>query len=218
MKKLFFILMALCLNVFGMTIFTSCVGKQEKDAASGDFKLNIHVVEGHEPVVKGYKVFLSKEVDGKLDRIDTIFIDGKDASYSVYLDNVYFAVIGTIFSDDSIGNYGTMFPCVPGETAELKVVDDQFYLSGTGLYEQWKKADELVRGPHIHRTESDFIIKDYLKRHGDEEGCAMYYIMRRVLINETMRDTISKETLKGMIPQSIFEGRMKKVIDHYMKI
>ncbi|MBP5375813.1 MAG: hypothetical protein J6Y38_05715, partial [Bacteroidaceae bacterium] len=145
-------------------------------------------------------------------------IDGKDASYSVYLDDVYEAVIGTIFPDDSIGNYGTMFPCVPGETAELKVVDDQFYLSGTGLYEQWRKADELVRGPHIHRTESDFIIKDYLKRHGDEEGCAMYYIMRRVLINETMRDTISKETLKGMIPQSIFEGRMKKVIDHYMKI
>ena len=46
----------------------------------------------------------------------------------------------------------------------------------------------------------------------------MYYIMRRSLINETMRDTISKETLKEMIPQSIFEGRMKKVIDHYMKI
>ena len=218
MKKNVLVLMALSLNVFGMTIFTSCVGKQEKDAASGDFNLNIHVVEGHEPVVKGYKVFLSKEVDGKLDRIDTIFIDGKDASYSVYLDNVYFAVIGTIFSDDSIGNYGTMFPCVPGETAELKVVDDQFYLSGTGLYEQWRKADVLVRGPHIHRTESDFIIKDYLKRHGDEEGCAMYYIMRRALINETMRDTISKETLKEMIPQSIFEGRMKKVIDHYMKI
>ena len=71
---------------------------------------------------------------------------------------------------------------------------------------------------HIHKTESDSIIKNYLKRHGDEEGCAMYYIMRRALINETMRDTISKETLKEMIPQSIFEGRMKKVIDHYMKI
>ena len=210
--------MALSLNVLGMTIFTSCVGKQEKDAATGDFNLNIHVAKDHDPVVKGYEVFLSKEVDGKLDRIDTIFIDGKDASYSVYLDDVYEAVIGTIFPDDSIGNYGTMFPCVPGETAELKVVDDQFYLSGTGLYEQWKKADELVRGPHIHRTESDSIIKNYLKRHGDEEGCAMYYIMRRALINETMRDTISKETLKEMIPQSIFEGRMKKVIDHYMKI
>ena len=55
--------------------------------------------------------------------------------------------------------------------------------------------------------ETDSILRNYLKEHGNEEGCSLCFIQEGAL---------PSKVLKQLIPQPIFTGRMKDIAELLM--
>ena len=183
------------------------VSLNKNTSKKGDFKLNIHITEGIND--SGYLIDLYKHSGWGRSRVATLSAKGKECSYSTRLDDVYLADVTATFPDGSVCTHCMRFPFVPGETAELKVMNGSFYLSGTGFYGQWIKADDLVENArkYYKQEETDALIRNYLMEHGNEEGCVMYYVKNSILPQETLRE---------MIPSSVMNGRFKKIINLYL--
>ena len=198
MKKINLILMALCLNVLA-------VSAQQVSSVDNNFRLNIYVSEGIDD--SGYLIHVFNH-DGKpLDRLANLPVEEKECSFTTYLDDVYLADVIATSPADSAWTH-IRFPFVPGETAELKVMNGSSCLSGTGFYRQWIRADELVENARKYHTEeeTDSMLTNYLKQHGNEEGCAIYYLQENILPLKTMRELISS---------TVWNGRFKKIISMY---
>ena len=198
MKKLNLILMALCLNVL-------VVPAQQVSSVDNNFRLNIHVSEGVDD--SGYLIHVFNHVDKPLDRLANLPVEERECSFTTYLDDVYLADVIATSPADSAWTH-IRFPFVPGETAELKVMNGSSCLSGTGFYKQWMRADALVENVRNNHTEeeTDSMLTNYLKEHGSEEGCAMYYLQNNILPLKTMRE---------LIPSTVWDGQFKKIISMF---
>ena len=88
-------------------------------------------------------------------------------------------------------------------------MNGSFYVSGTGFYNDWIKADEVIENANKYHTaeETDSILRNYLKEHGNEEGCSLCFIQEGAL---------PSKVLKQLIPQPIFTGRMKDIAELLM--
>lgn len=135
--------------------------------------------------------------------------------YSQYLDKPYLVDVVATFPDGSVCTHCMRFPFVPGEKAQLEVRNGSFYLSGTGFYGEWIKADELVENAQKYHTaeETQQMLTNYLKEHGNEEGCAMYFIIRSSHMGSSQ---LSPDILRQYIPKSIINGRFKDIIQMYL--
>lgn len=180
---------------------------QSQKSGKGDFRLNIHVTEGIND--SGYLIDLYNHGGKIRDRIGSVSVKEKETSFATHLDGIYLADVTATFPDGSVCTHCMRFPFVPGETAELKVMNGSFYLSGTGFYRQWIKADELVENAQKYhkQSETDSLIRNYLKEHCTEEGCVLYYVKNNVLPIETIRQ---------IVPSSILNGRFKQIIELYL--
>ncbi len=207
MKKLSLLLTALCLQVLAVHAQPSASFTQPQKSGKDNFHLNIHVTEGIND--SGYLIDLYNHGGKIRNRIGRISVKEKETSFSTRLDDIYLADVTATFPDGSVCTHCMRFPFVPGETAELKVMNGSFYLSGTGFYRQWIKADELVENAHKYhkQSETDSLIRNYLKEHCAEEGCVLYYVKNNVLPIETIRE---------MVPPSILNGRFKNIIELYV--
>ena len=166
-----------------------------------NFELNIHVSEGIGDsgylIERYYKTQRSKQ-------IADIPAENKKCTFSTYLDQPYLADVTATFPDGSICSHCMRFPIVPGEKAELKVMNGRFFLSGTGFYEEWSRAGDLADNAPKYRTAAEVkaIYADYLKEHAQEEGVVMYYIYERLL---------PRKTIEEIVPESVLNGRMADV-------
>ena len=173
-----------------------------------NFSMNVHISEGIGD--SGYLVYLYNVLNGYgRNQIADIAAKDKKCSFSTYLDKPYLADLFATFPDGSICTHCVRFPFVPGEKAEVKVMNGSFYVSGTGFYNDWIKADEVIENANKYHTaeETDSILRNYLKEHGNEEGCSLCFIQEGAL---------PSKVLKQLIPQPIFTGRMKDIAELLM--
>ena len=177
--------------------------------------MEIHTNRGVVTGVIGKKPIHLQDRDAKAKDYDAedLWIDiaakDKKCSFSTYLDKPYLADLFATFPDGSICTHCVRFPFVPGEKAEVKVMNGSFYVSGTGFYNDWIKADEVIENANKYHTaeETDSILRNYLKEHGNEEGCSLCFIQEGAL---------PSKVLKQLIPQPIFTGRMKDIAELLM--
>lgn len=106
------------------------------------------------------------------------------------------------FPDGSICTHCMRFPFVPGEHAEVKVMNGTFYLTGSTFYKQYSDADELIEnaGKYHKQEETQALLLDYLKEHADEEGCVMRYMHH---------DVLPRETILSFVPDKVKNGRFR---------
>ena len=122
----------------------------------------------------------------------------------------YLADILASFPDGSVCTHCVRLPFVPGEHVDVKVVNGGFYLTGSKFYKEWGDAEDLIENARKYHTpeETESIIKEYLKEHASEDGCALSFIQNHVL---------PRDTLMEMIPQSLYD-RMKYVADYLLEL
>lgn len=185
---------------------------QTSKKAKANFELNIRVTEGIGD--SGYLINLWDEHQYRK-QVGEISVKDRKSFYSQYLDKPYLADVVATFPDGSVCTHCMRFPFVPGEKAQLEVRNGSFYLSGTGFYGEWIKADELVENARKYHTaeETQQMLTNYLKEHGNEEGCAMYFIIRSSHMGASQ---LSPDILRQYIPKSIINGRFKDIIHMYL--
>lgn len=127
--------------------------------------------------------------------------EGK-CDYECHLEGPKWMCLQAYFADRSICSAYISMPIVPGERAKLVVQNGFFDLDGTPFYHQWNRASYLSYNADLYHDKqlADSLLLDYLRAHGSEEGCAVFYQANHKL----PQDTIFK-----YVPQTIREGRFK---------
>ena len=182
---------------------------EKRKARKPNFDMDVHVSQGIGD--SGYLVFLYDELDGVIrNQIDDIAVKDRKCSFSTYIDKPYLADLFATFPDGSVCTHCVRLPFVPGEHVDVKVINGGFYLNGTKFYHEWADADDLIENAHkYHKAEeTDSILKTYLREHGNEEGCAICFIQEHALPSKTLRE---------LIPEAFFNGRMKNIVDFLMR-
>ncbi|MCQ2203557.1 MAG: redoxin domain-containing protein [Bacteroidales bacterium] len=109
----------------------------------------------------------------------------RQSHFAMNLDETKTIEVVATYPDGSISQRGMVFPFVPGERAELKVMGDRFELTGTGFYKEWAKADEAVENltRYASGEEQSEKLKAYYKDHADNLGVVVYFMMHRNLVS-----------------------------------
>lgn len=165
-----------------------------------NFKVDITVSQGIND--SGYLVSMYDKGMERRTQIADIPVVNRKASFATYVDEPRMVDLTATFPDGSICTHCMRFPFVPGEHAEVKVMNGTFYLTGTTFYKQYGDADELIEnaGKYHKQEETQALLLDYLKKHADEEGCVMRYMHH---------DVLSRETILSIIPDKVRNGRFK---------
>ena len=135
-------------------------------------------------------------------QIADISVVNRQASFATYVDEPRMVDLTATFPDGSICTYCMRFPFVPGEHAEVKVMNGTFYLTGSTFYKQYSDADELIEnaGKYHKQEETQALLFNYLKEHADEEGCVMRYMHH---------DVLPRETILSFVPDKVKNGRFR---------
>ncbi len=175
-----------------------------------NFDMNVNVSQGIGD--SGYQVFVyDKEYGHSRTQIDDISVKNRKCSFSTYIDKPYLADILASFPDGSVCTHCVRLPFVPGEHVDVKVMNGGFYLTGSKFYKDWADTDDLIENAKRYHTaeETDSILKNYLKEHVNDEGCALCFIQYH---------TLPVKDLEEIIPTSFFEGRMSAIVHHLMEL
>ena len=163
-----------------------------------NFHLDISVTQGIND--SGYLIKLyGKTRTQHVQLLADIPTHDRHCSLSTSLDEPRMGRVTATFPDGSICTHYMRFPFVPGERAELKVMNGSFYLTGSKFYKDWGAADELVENARKYhkQEETETLIKDYLKKHASEEGCVMYYLHEEILPTEVIKEAMPSDMLTG---------------------
>ena len=165
-----------------------------------NFKVDISVSQGIGD--SGYLISMYDKTMCRRKQIADISVVNRKASFATYVDEPRMVDLTATFPDGSICTHCVRFPFVPGEHAEVKVMNGTFYLTGTTFYKQYSDADELIENAEKYhkQEETRALLLDYLKKHADEEGCVMRYMHH---------DVLPRETILSVIPDKVKNGRFK---------
>ena len=168
-----------------------------------NFKLDITVSQGIDD--SGYLVEIIEDNMVHSNLIADIPVTDRHAAFATYVDEPRLGRLTATFPDGSICTHCMPFYFVPGEHAEVKVMNGSFNITGSTFYRQFGDADELVENARKYhkQEETDALILGYLKEHAHEEGCVMYYVKNEIL---------PRETILQIIPESVKHGRFKKFL------
>lgn len=193
----------------GESVIISNVQKAEKQKKrKPNFQMNIQITEGIDDT--GYIVELYNKHEGFTKRqVADISATGKTCSFETYIDKPYLADVTATFPDGSVCSHCVRLPFVPNETVEVKVMNGRFNLDGSKFYKEWANADDFAENSRPYRTvqETEELLKNYLRQHATEEGCVHYFVQERLL---------KKQALREIVPQEVWEGRMKDVFQFLM--
>ena len=168
-----------------------------------NFKVDITVSQGIGD--SGYLINLyNSPYDRK--QIADIATANRKASFATYVGEPQQGELIATFPDGSICTHCMRFPFVPGEHAEVKVMNGSFFLTGSTFYKQWSDADELEENARKYRKEEETqaLLLGYLKEHASEEGCVMRYWQYEILPHET---------ILAIIPDKVKNGRFKNMLE-----
>ena len=165
-----------------------------------NFKVDITVSQGIND--SGYLISMYDRDMVRCTQIADIAVVNRKASFATYVDEPRMVDLTATFPDGSICTHCVRFPFVPGEHAEVKVMNGTFHLTGTTFYKQYSDADELIENAEkYHKSEeTQALLLDYLKKHADEEGCVMRYMHH---------DVLPRETILSIIPDKVKTGRLR---------
>ncbi len=122
-----------------------------------------------------------------------------EATFSTYLEEPIFAYVFPAFTDArKPKSYSMLFPLIPGEKAEftltssgsveddrvtgaIKVEIPKHELTGSGFYKSWneteKELSKIANGNANDREKTESLQREYMKRHNDNLGCVMQYVL-----------------------------------------
>ena len=168
-----------------------------------NFQVDIAVSQGISDC--GYLISMYDDKMCRRSQIADIPVVNKHASFATYVDEPRLVDLTATFPDGSICTHCVRFPFVPGEHAEVKVMNGSFFLSGSKFYKEWSDADELEENARKYHKEEETqaLLLDYLQKHATEEGCVMRYFQYEIL---------PRETILKIIPDSMKNGRFKKFL------
>lgn len=192
------------LTIISLMLASALTGQAQSTA--NNLKIDVKVTQGIEDA--GYLVHLFDRNLSERKLLDKITVTDKRTSFETHLDEPLVGDLTAIFPDGSVCPACVRFPFVPGEQVEVKVKNGTFELSGTTFYKQWADADELEENArkYYKQSETDSIILNYLKKHGNEEGCVMRYWQYEIL---------PRQTILSIIPESVRNGRFKHFFATY---
>ena len=169
-------------------------------ARKPNFKVDITVSQGIND--SGYLISMYDKGMERRTQIADISVVNRQASFATYVDEPRMVDLTATFPDGSICTHCMRFPFVPGEHAEVKVMNGTFYLTGSTFYKQYSDADELIEnaGKYHKQEETQALLLDYLKEHADEEGCVMRYMHH---------DVLPRETILSFVPDKVKNGRFR---------
>ena len=172
-----------------------------------NFWLNVKVTQGIND--SGYLIKLYNQDLTRKSLLADIPTRDKRTSFTTTLGEPCMGEVRATFPDGSICTRGMYFPFVPGERAELRVMNGFFHLTGSKFYREWGAAEELVENARRYEkwAETEALLVDYLKKHAYEEGCVMYYLDESVL---------PVSTIRALIPDSMLKGRFKNLLAFYL--
>ena len=141
-----------------------------------------------------------------LTQIADLTVVNRKASFETYVEEPRMVDLTATFPDGSICTHCVRFPFVPGEHAEVKVMNGTFYLTGSTFYKQYSDADELEENARKYHKEEETqeLLVNYLKEHANEEGCVIFYYKNKIL---------PRETILQIIPESVKNGRFKDIFN-----
>ena len=168
-----------------------------------NFKVDITVTQGIDD--SGYLVEMVEDNMYRTNLIADIPVTDRHASFAAYVDEPRLGRLTATFPDGSICTHYMPLYFVPGEHAEVKVMNGSFYITSSTFYKQCGDADELVENARKYhkQEETNALILGYLKGHAHEEGCVMYYVMNEIL---------PRDTILQLVPASVKNGRFKKFL------
>ena len=170
-----------------------------------NFQVDVRVTQGIND--SGYIVELYDNPYRQYNKqiIAEIPTDNRHCTFTTHLDKLLMGQFTATFPDGSICTHCIRFPFVPGEHAELKVMNGFFNLTGSKFYKDWGAANELVENASQFKKpgETYALIKDYLAKHANEEGCVMFYLQNHIL---------PVETIKAAMPTDMLTGRFRDIM------
>ena len=185
------------------------VDKAKKEKSN--FQVDVTVSQGIND--SGYLVYLYDQphVPGYGRTVADIPTKDRHCTFSTYISEPCMGQFTATFPDGSICTHSMRFPFVPGEHAELKVMNGSFYLTGSKFYKEWGNADELVENARKYRKpeETKALLVDYLKKHANEEGCVVYYMLE---------DVLPYKTIKRIVPFEMLTGRFLNMLEWWYDI
>ncbi len=123
----------------------------------------------------------------------------RQAIFTTYLDDIQDGFVVATFPDGSVCTHGMNFPLIPNSKVELKVMDGMFYLSGTGFYDEWAKADAVIEDArkNTEPAATEAILKRYLQEHAMEAGCISCFLHEQALPTEVIVSLLPEEVKLG---------------------
>ena len=166
----------------------------------------------------GYLIYGQKNDRYRVDKrklLDEVNINKKrQATFTTYLDDIQKGTVVATFPDGSICTHSMHFPLVPGSKAELKVMNGMFYLSGTGFYDEWAKADAVIEDArkNTEPAAKEAILKRYLQEHVMEAGCVSCFLEEQALPQEVLVDLLPEDAKLGTFArEAVMKVRLERM-------
>lgn len=191
------------------------VSQDNTDSTNPNFTLRI--ITPPDIDLSGYLIrqwYYDSYSDGEM-VADLTIGKNRECTFTRHLDREYEGNCIAVSPDGSVNTFNVSFPFVPGETAELRVYDGNYHLSGTGFYSEWAKADEACENAMKCNTREEAREQQlaYLRQHANEDGCVAYYEWKNIV---GIKDLY--ESLPESIKNSSHGQRLKKQYDNWVKI
>lgn len=176
----------------------------EKKMAS-NFHLEVNVAPGVWD--KGYMIYFGDLFETRYKGQELEVKDGK-CHYDLYVDKPKWMTLKGYKEDGPIEHSNISVPVIPGERAEVRVMNGSYYYSGSTFYQQYCQADYLDENVRRYNNKpmADSLYMDYLRKHANEEGCILFYQIHYL---------VPQDSLRKYMPESIKEGRLKPILSLY---